>query len=111
VGTGRDARGERLSGHQFIRVQALGHLLVLLRAQLSESAAAALDDLDLYRRFEVARPELGRELEAALRQPAVYAAKALLEIAARETPELVPARARGAVARALDTASRGAGSR
>jgi hypothetical protein len=101
VGAGRDARGERLSAHAFVRVHALRHLLVLLRTKLPDSALAVLDDLDLHRRFERARPELGRELEAALCQPAAAAARALLEIAARELPELVPARARRAVERAL----------
>src|SRR5437868_3570335 len=81
VGVSRDARGERLSGHQFIRVHALGHLAVLLRSKLPAEVAAQLDDLDAYRRFELAFPELGHELDAALRQPAAAAARTLLEIA------------------------------
>jgi lincosamide nucleotidyltransferase len=101
VGTGRDARGERLSGHQFIRGDALRHLLVLLEAKLPQDVVARLDDLDPYRRFELARPDLGREIEAALRQPAPATAKALLDIAARELPELVSPRARDAIERVL----------
>jgi lincosamide nucleotidyltransferase len=94
VGGGRAARGERLSAHQRIRVSALGHLLALLRARV---APQGLDDLDASRRFEQAAPALGRELDAALERPVVEAARALLAIAARELPELVPPRARAAV--------------
>jgi hypothetical protein len=101
VGFGRDARGERLSGHQLIRVEALRHLLILLRAKLPEDAAARLDNLDPHRRFDLVVPELGRELETAFRLPAAVAAKALLDIAVRELPELVPPRARAAVERVL----------
>lgn len=101
VGTARDARGERLSGHQFIRGHALRHLLVLLQTRLPQDVVSRLDNLDPHRRFELARPDLGRELEAVLRQPAPAAAKALLDIAARELPELLPARARDAVDRVL----------
>lgn len=104
VGAGRAARGERLSGHLLVRDAALGHLLVLLRARLPAELAARLDDLDVSRRFEVAAPELGRELDAALRQPVVAAARALLAVAARELPDLVPPRARAAVEAALDRA-------
>ena len=107
VGAGRDARGERLSGHQFLRGHALRHLLILLQARLPHDAAARLDSLDPHRRFELARPDLGRDLEAALHQPAPAAAKALLDIAVRELPELVPAPARAAVGRVLAGDPRG----
>lgn len=101
VGFGRDARGERLSGHDFIRVHAVRHLAILLRTKLSAAAAARLDDLDPFRRFELAFPELGAEIEAALRRPAPEAARALLDIAARELPQLVSAPAHRAVLRVL----------
>ena len=101
VGTGRDARGERLSGHVFLRCHALRHLLVLLQARLPHDAAARLDNLDPHRRFELMRPDLGREIDAALRQPAPAAAKALLDIAVRELPELLPSPALAAVGRVL----------
>jgi hypothetical protein len=101
VGAGRDARGERLSSHHFIRVQALRHLLVLLHTKLPADVAARLDNLDPHRRFERALPDLGRELEVALRRPAPAAAKAFLDIAVRELPHLVAPRARSAVERVL----------
>ncbi len=99
VGAARAARGERLSGHQCVRVHALGHLLALLAPR------AAQDDLDPSRRFEIALPGLGRELDAALALPVEAAARALLEIAARERPALVPAAARAAVEHALSRRS------
>jgi hypothetical protein len=102
VGAGRDARGERLSGHSFVRVHAVRHLAVLLRTKLPAERAARLDNLDPYRRFEQVCPDLGRELEAALVLPVPAAARALLGIAARELPELVASAAHRAVARVLD---------
>jgi len=101
VGTYRDARGERLSGHHFVRVKALGHLLTLLHARLPGDVAARLDDLDATRRFDLVLPELGGELDAALREPVAIAARRLLAITLRELPDLVPANARTAVERAL----------
>jgi hypothetical protein len=104
VGAGRAARGERLSGHQLVRDYALGNLLHLLRAKLAPGDAARLDDLDVNRRFERVLPELGRALDAALREPVMGTARALLALAARELPELVSARARAAVEAALSQA-------
>jgi len=101
VGTYRDARGERLSGHHFVRVKALGHLLTLLQARLPRDVAARLDDLDATRRLDLVLPELGRELDVALRAPVPVAARRLLEIAVRELADLVPASARAAVEHAL----------
>src|SRR5262249_59379508 len=101
---GRAARGERLSGHALVRDAALGHLLALLRARLPADVAARLDDLDPARRFELAAPELGRELDAALRRPVAAAARALLAVAARELGGLVPPRARAAGEAAVGSA-------
>jgi hypothetical protein len=101
VGTYRDARGEHLSGHQFVRVHALGHLLVLLRTRLSLDDAARLDDLDPSRRFDLVLTGLGREINAALQAPVAETAQALLDIAVRELSDLVPASAHRAVLRAL----------
>lgn len=106
VGSGRDARGERLSAHHFIRVQALRHLLVLLRAKLPGDISAKLDDLDPHRRFDLVVPELGRELDAALRLPAIASAKALLDIAVRALPDLISPDARIAIERVLDGRAR-----
>lgn len=101
VGAGRDARGERLSSHDLIRAHAVRHLAILLRTQLPAATAARLDNLDPYRRFELACPELGREIEAALRLAAPAAARALLGIAVRELPELLALPAHRVVARVL----------
>jgi len=101
VGTYRDARGERLSGHHFVRVKALGHLLTLLQVRLPRDVAARLDDLDATRRFDLVVPGLGAEIEAALRAPVAVAAHRLLDLAVRELADLVPVNARAAVERAL----------
>jgi hypothetical protein len=101
VGAGRAARGERLSGHGRVRVDALGHLVRLLRARLAPSESARLDDLDPMRRLEQALPAVAAELDRALRLPVTAAARALLAIVSRERPELVTPAARDAVERAL----------
>ena len=97
VGAARAARGERLSGHQLVRVSALAHLVALLRQPLPEARRSQLDDLDRFRRLERALPEVAAELDRALQLPVVSAARALLAVAARERPELVTPAARAAV--------------
>jgi hypothetical protein len=97
VGAGRAARGERLSGHQLVRVSALGHLVALLRRPLTGPPAAQLDDLDRFRRLERALPGVSAELDRALVLPVVAAARALLAVAARERPGLFGPAERGAV--------------
>jgi hypothetical protein len=104
VGVGRWARGERLSGHQLVRVAALGQLVSLLRAGLPAGHLALLDDLDPFRRLERALPAEAAVLEAALLRPVPAAARGLLELAARARPELVPGPARQAVERAIAAA-------
>lgn len=84
VGAGRHARGERISGRVFIKNYALRHLLVLLERHLSSPRQAVLDNLDPFRRFEVAFPELGRELNRILDLPTLQAAVELLGLAQRE---------------------------
>jgi hypothetical protein len=108
IGAGRAARGERLSGHQLVRVSALGHLVTLLRAGLPPAAARPLDDLDPFRRLELALPDAARALDEALRLPVTEAAQGLLAVLLRHRPELVSAAARGAVEQALSRAARGA---
>jgi hypothetical protein len=104
VGAGRFARGERLSGHQLVRVGALHHLVPLLRGPLPAGASARLDDLDPFRRLEQALPAAAAELDAALRCPVPTAARALLAVALRARPELFAAEAVAAVERALEAA-------
>jgi lincosamide nucleotidyltransferase B/F len=100
AGAARAARGEHLSGHQLVRVAALGHLVTLLRAALPPGLAT-LDDLDPFRRLEQALPGAARELDQALRLPVVGAAWRLLGILRHHRPELVGSPVLAAVERAL----------
>lgn len=83
VGVGRHARGEHLSGRQFLGY-ALQNLVVLLAKHVPKETDHPLDDLDPLRRFERVWPALGSELEAALAAPVPEGARGLLEIARRE---------------------------
>ncbi|HET7504497.1 MAG TPA: hypothetical protein VFK02_25925 [Kofleriaceae bacterium] len=95
VGAGRAVRGETLSGHHFVRVGAIEHLLVLHRARRGDDPHR--DSLDPARRFERAYPELGQELELTMRRPIPEAARQLLAIGARELGDLLPPTAVSAV--------------
>jgi hypothetical protein len=106
VGAGRAARGERLSGHQLVRISALGHLVTLLRADLPPGTSSPLDDLDPFRRLEQALPGAAHELDEALRRPVVDAAQGLLAVLLRHRPGLVSTAARSAVEQALARAAR-----
>jgi len=104
AGAGRAARGERLSGHQLVRVSALAHLVTLLRAGLPPGTSDRLDDLDPFRRLEQALPGASGELDEALRRPVIESAQRLLAILLRTAPGLVSPAASGAVERALSRA-------
>lgn len=104
AGAGRFARGERLAGQRLVQGAAAGRLVALLRAGLQAGAAAPLDDLDPFRRVERALPAEARAIDEALRLPAPAAARALLAVAARARPDLVPPAARAAVERAIEAA-------
>jgi hypothetical protein len=105
IGSNRAARGEKLSGHQLVRVAALGHLVALLRAALPPGAVEALDDLDPFRRLERALPGTAQAIDEALRRPVVEAARGQLAILRRHRPELVSPAAGAALERALDRAT------
>ncbi len=90
VGAGRYGRGERLSGHFRVRVNAVQHLLGLIHLRASPEARARLDDLDVSRRVESVLPELGREIDQALLLPVPDAARALLAVGQSAFPELIP---------------------
>lgn len=89
VAAGRAARGERLSGRQFIG-HALQQLLILLARRVPPEVDHPLDDLDPSRRFERAWPTLGRELNDLLEKPVPTAARGLLAVARRELAGRVP---------------------
>ena len=107
VGVGRYRRGERLSGHVFVKSYAVANLLALLARHAPSERASLADDLDPWRRFEAVHPRLGEALGEALDEEVPAAAARLLEIAARELGPVIPAAAGAAVARVLaETQSR-----
>ncbi len=87
IGAGRHARGERLSGHSRVKEEALRHLVWLLARHVRAEHSALLDDLDALRRFERVFPELGQELNAALKQETPQAALQMLDLAERKVRE------------------------
>lgn len=89
VAGARAARGERLSGRQFVGY-ALQNLVILLARHVPKEADHPLDDLDPLRRFERSWPTLGRDLDAALEAPVGEASRGLLEIARRELGGRLP---------------------
>lgn len=104
VGVGRDRRGERLSGHYFLKSHALSHLLVLLARHVPAARRALLDDLDPARRFDLVYPELAAEIRAALVEEVPAAASRLLALASRELAPRVadyPVAAAAAVERSI----------
>lgn len=91
VGVGRYARGERLSGHQFIKTHALTHLLRLLAEFHVSETQHLLDNLDPFRRFERVFPVLGTEINRILGHTPLLAAEGLLVLAVQELrPFLTP---------------------
>jgi len=91
VGVGRYARGERLSGHQFIKTHALTHLLRLLAEFHTVEAQHLLDNLDPFRRFERVFPVFGAEINRILALSPLLAAEGLLVLAVQELrPFLTP---------------------
>jgi hypothetical protein len=102
VAAGRFARGERASARALVANQAARHLLALLARHIPSERRGVLDDLDPFRRFELAYPDLGRELDAILRLETHAAALGLLDLARRELEGRMPgfpSRAAGIVRR------------
>jgi hypothetical protein len=91
VGVGRYYRGERLSGHTFVKVYALDHLLKLLIKYLPAARRDLLDNLAPSRRFEVVYPELGAKLDAVAMLAPPAAAARLLDVAEQALGDRVPA--------------------
>jgi predicted nucleotidyltransferase len=90
VGAGRHARGEALSGSFFIKSLAARWLLVLVERTLPSERSSVLDDLDPFRRFELAYPVVGREIEVLLSSGTLAAARGLLDLAERELRPHLP---------------------
>ncbi len=84
VGVWRYNRGERLNGHEFVKLYAAADLLKLLEKYLPSPTKSLLDNFNPWRRFERVYPELGRELDGILSLEVPFAAKALLKLAERE---------------------------
>ncbi|HZJ53528.1 MAG TPA: hypothetical protein VFD38_05265 [Myxococcaceae bacterium] len=97
VGASRYGRGERLSAHFRVRVGAVQHLLGLVRMRASTEDRARLDDLDVSRRVDAVFPRVAGEIDAALLQPVPACARALLAVAGRLVPDLIPAGVPGAL--------------
>jgi lincosamide nucleotidyltransferase len=98
VGSGRYARGERLSAHILVKSGAVIHLTQVLHrygaadeaAQGGHPAPDHLDNLNSRRRFERAFPLLGDEINALLLQPIPTAALGLLALADRILRDQMP---------------------
>jgi hypothetical protein len=90
VGVGRYRRGERLSGHQYVRSHAMEHLVALLAKYVPTANDAILDNLSPMRRFELVYPDLGAELDAIAALPPPEAAVHMLALAQRELQLLMP---------------------
>lgn len=108
VGAARYGRGERLSAHFRVRVGAVQHLLGLIRLRAPAVDRARLDDLDVSRRVEAVFPDVARSIDAALLQPVPACAFALLTLAGRVAPDLVPAGVPEALEQAFARAERAA---
>ncbi len=88
IGVGRYYRGERASAHLFVKSHALHQVIDLVRLTGSPESDSRPDNLDMSRRFEVAFPRLGREIEQALLLPVPECAAQLLAL----VRPLLPAR-------------------
>jgi len=88
VGIGRYSRGEEVSGHEFVKMHAVGHLLALLPMVLESAAPEAIDDLNPWRRVEQAFPEMAVRISDAMTQEIPQAALGLLAAAETLKPSL-----------------------
>jgi lincosamide nucleotidyltransferase B/F len=91
VGAGRYYRGERLSGHTYVKVYAQDHLLRLLGKYVPALQRSLLDNLAPSRRFEQVYPDLGAQLDAIALLPAPVAAASLLDLAQDALDSRMPA--------------------
>lgn len=90
VGVGRYYRGERLSGHTFVKVYAQDHLLRLLAKYVPAPQHSLLDNLAPSRRFELVYPQLSTDLDNIALLPPPAAAVRLLDLAERGLLDRMP---------------------
>ncbi|MCJ7725099.1 MAG: aminoglycoside 6-adenylyltransferase [Acidimicrobiia bacterium] len=88
VGICRFARGEKISGPEFVKVHATGHLLALIPMVLDPADPTAVDDLNPWRRVEQAFPGVASRIAAALAQDVPQATLGLLAVAEALRPHL-----------------------
>lgn len=81
VGAARYWRGERLSGHIFVKSYATEQLVQLLARHVPAERHGLLDNLAPTRRFDLVYPELAARLDVAANLPAPEAALQLLGLA------------------------------
>ena len=83
VGVQRHRRGEHLSGLDFVHRFALRHFLVLLARHVETDRPEVKDDLNPFRRVELAHPDVGAELRRIFATGDLEeTARGLLELAA-----------------------------
>lgn len=90
AGTGRYARGEKLSAHTFIRQWALRRLLIVLPAVLKPENARKLDTLDPFRRVEQVLPEIAAQIDALNRLDILDTASGYLDVLEAHVRSHVP---------------------
>ena len=90
VGVGRYARGERLSGHLFVKSYAMEHLVRLLARYLPAARPEVQDNLAPSRRFELLYPGIAAELDEIENLPPVDGALRLLDLAESELVGRMP---------------------
>jgi len=84
VGMGRYWRGEKLSAHKFIKINAVHHLVSLLNRHTQSRHRKLSDNLDPTRRFEFVHPHLGSEFEEIMLLYIPEAAQRLVSLFERE---------------------------
>lgn len=89
VAGGRGRRGEVLSA-AFLVTWGMTYLTRLVARHVPAESASLLDGFDSLRRFEVAYPELGRELATICELPPSQGGPALLDIMERELRGVLP---------------------
>lgn len=88
IGVGRARRGEELAGGQLVRTYAAERLLKVLGEELgtSETPTASPDPYNVFRRFELNHPHVGRALGEAMAMPVAGCGNRLLDVAEEYLP-------------------------